>query len=39
MKNIWLLLKPELIKHGFIIDDKFLENLSIKNNKYKKPSM
>ena len=34
MKNIWLLLKPELIKHGFIIDDKFLENLSIKNNKY-----
>lgn len=34
MKKIWSLLKPDLIKQGFKIDDEFLENLSIKNIKY-----
>ena len=34
MKKIWSKLKHDLIKQGLKIDDKFLENLSIKNIKY-----
>ena len=32
-KNYWEIIKPELIKIGFDIDDNFLENISLKTNK------
>jgi hypothetical protein len=34
-KNYWKIIKPELIKYGFDIDDYFLDNISLKtNNEY-----
>jgi hypothetical protein len=31
-KNYWKIIKPELIKYGFEIDDYFLDNISLKTN-------